>query len=91
MGHQVYAPFDFTASVRVSLREQAPDELVLPGPGNTLGAICGQILGFDRWRGVRCRADFDTLQPVFGTARVMDAASMGVPSTCETSARDRPT
>ena len=32
LGHQVTEPYDFTASVRVALREFAPDHLVLPGP-----------------------------------------------------------
>ncbi|MCB9916039.1 MAG: hypothetical protein H6828_12995 [Planctomycetes bacterium] len=59
---QVVEPYDFTASVRVALREYAPDELVLPGPGNTLGAICGQILIAEGWRGVRDKAGFEALQ-----------------------------
>lgn len=62
LGHQVIRPYDFTHSVRVVLREHAPDELVLPGPGNTLGAICGQILIRERWRGVEDRAGFEALQ-----------------------------
>ena len=59
---QVIAPYDFTASVRVALREYGPDELVLPGPGNTLGAICGQILAAEGWRGVHDKAGFEALQ-----------------------------
>ena len=34
-------PFRFALSVRVALREDAPDVLVLPGPGNSLGGIWG--------------------------------------------------
>jgi [acyl-carrier-protein] S-malonyltransferase len=60
--HQVIAPYDLSLSIRVVLREYAPDELVLPGPGNTLGAICGQVLIREGWRGMRERADFDALQ-----------------------------
>ncbi len=59
---QVTRPYDFTACVRVALREYAPDELVLPGPGNTLGGICGQILLAEGWSRVRSRADFDRVQ-----------------------------
>jgi acyl transferase domain-containing protein len=44
LGEQVTTTFDFTRAVRVALREHAPDELVLPGPGNTLGGACAQIL-----------------------------------------------
>lgn len=59
---QPIAPYDFTRSIHVVLREHAPDELVLPGPGNALGSICGQILAREGWRGVRSKADFDALQ-----------------------------
>ncbi len=62
LGEQVVAPYDFTRSVRVVLREHAPDELVLPGPGNSLGGVCGQILVAERWHGVASRADFEALQ-----------------------------
>jgi len=62
LGHQVTRPFDFTRSVRTLLREQAPDRLVLPGPGNTLGGICGQILCIEGWRGIHTRADFNAAQ-----------------------------
>ena len=61
-GAQVTEPYDFTLSVRVVLREHAPDELVLPGPGNTLGGVCGQVLVAEGWRGVRSKADFEALQ-----------------------------
>jgi malonyl CoA-acyl carrier protein transacylase len=59
---QVVEPYDFTRSVRVVLREHAPERLVLPGPGNTLGGVCGQILAAEGWRGVRSKADFERLQ-----------------------------
>ncbi|HVS18183.1 MAG TPA: ACP S-malonyltransferase [Planctomycetota bacterium] len=62
LGRQVVAPYDFTHSVRVLLREHGPDELVLPGPGNSLGGVCGQILVAERWRGVSSRAEFEALQ-----------------------------
>ena len=62
LGAQVVELFDFTASVRVALREHAPDRLVCPGPGNTLGGVCGQILVEEGWRGIRSREDFDRLQ-----------------------------
>jgi malonyl CoA-acyl carrier protein transacylase len=62
LGVQVTETFDFTASVRVALREHAPDLLVCPGPGNTLGGVCGQILAIEGWRGIRSREDFDRAQ-----------------------------
>jgi len=61
-GAQVETPYDFTASVRVALHEYAPDRLVLPGPGNTLGGVCGQILIELGWRGIGSREDFDRVQ-----------------------------
>lgn len=62
LGAQVVEPYDFTLSVRVALREHAPDLLVLPGPGNTLGGVCGQILVAEGWRGLRSKTDFERIQ-----------------------------
>jgi len=62
IGAQVTAPYDFTATVRVALRELAPDRLVLPGPGNTLGGVVGQVLCEERWQGLRAKADFVAAQ-----------------------------
>ena len=62
LGAQVVDPYDFSLSVRVALREYAPQRIVLPGPGNTLGGICGQIACAEGWRGLRGKGDFETLQ-----------------------------
>jgi hypothetical protein len=35
---------------------------VLPGPGNPLGSIAGQIVIAEGWRGIRSRSDFDATQ-----------------------------
>ena len=48
--------------MRVALREFAPDHLILPGPGNTLGGIVGQILVGEGWRGIHSKADFQEVQ-----------------------------
>lgn len=61
-GAQITTPYDVTLSVRVGLREWAPRRIVLPGPGNPLGSICGQILIEERWSGIASRADFDARQ-----------------------------
>lgn len=58
LGPQVTEPFDFTAAVRVGLREYAPDLVVLLGPGNPLGSIVAQILIAEGWSGLRSREDF---------------------------------
>jgi malonyl CoA-acyl carrier protein transacylase len=62
LGPQVTSPFDFTSSVRVALREHAPARLICPGPGNSLGGVCGQILVEEGWCGIRSREDFDRVQ-----------------------------
>ena len=62
LGQQVTEPFHFAASVHVALREYAPDVLVLPGPGNSLGGICGQLVVAEGYRGIRSREDFEAVQ-----------------------------
>lgn len=56
LGEQVVCPYDFTTSVRVALREYAPERLVLTGPGNTLGGACGQIVVAEGYRDLHTRA-----------------------------------
>ena len=59
---QVTTPFRFAVSVRVALREEAPDVMVLPGPGNSLGGICGQLIVAEGYRGIESREDFEAAQ-----------------------------
>lgn len=62
LGAQVVTPYDFGLSVKIGLREYAPDLLVLPGPGNPLGSITAQIVIAERWRGIASREDFERAQ-----------------------------
>lgn len=62
LDEQLVTPFDFATSVTVLLREEAPDLVVLPGPGNSLGGICGQLVVAEGHRGIRTRADFEAAQ-----------------------------
>jgi malonyl CoA-acyl carrier protein transacylase len=62
LGEQITTTFDFASCVTVLLREQAPDLLVLPGPGNSLGGICGQLIVGEGYRGIRTRTDFEGAQ-----------------------------
>ena len=62
LGAQIDTPYDFGASVRVAVREHAPARIVLPGPGNTLGGVCAQVLIALGWRGLACKADFEACQ-----------------------------
>lgn len=58
LGHQVYAPYDFTASVTVALKEFMPDYLWLLGPGASLGGTLGQILVKNKWKNILNKNDF---------------------------------
>jgi malonyl CoA-acyl carrier protein transacylase len=62
LGEQLTTPFDFATCVTVVLREMAPELLVLPGPGNSLGGICGQLIVAEGYRGLRTRSAFDAAQ-----------------------------
>ena len=62
LGEQMTEPYRFGASVRVALREYAPEMLVLPGPGNSLGAICGQAIVAEGYRRIRSRRAFEAAQ-----------------------------
>ncbi len=58
LGHQVYATYDFTASVTVALKEFMPDQLWLLGPGGSLGGALGQILVKNHWHGIENKESF---------------------------------
>jgi [acyl-carrier-protein] S-malonyltransferase len=56
------SPYDFASALRVALREYAPDVVLLPGPGSSLGAACAQIIVTEGYRGLRSRAEFEAAQ-----------------------------
>jgi acyl transferase domain-containing protein len=58
LGHQVTRTFDFCATVRVAIREYAPDVIVALGPGESLGGAIAQVLIDERWQGLASREDF---------------------------------
>lgn len=62
LGHQVVAPYDFSTSLIVALREYGPDAVVLLGPGGNLGGAVGQVLVHEGWRQMHSRADFSRAQ-----------------------------
>jgi acyl transferase domain-containing protein len=62
LGEQLTTPFRFAVSLRVALREYGPDVVVLPGPGNSLGGICGQLIVAEGFHGLRSRAAFEQAQ-----------------------------
>lgn len=54
--------FDTAAAVRVALREHAPEVVLLPGPGSSLGAAAAHMIVAEGYRGIRSRADFEAAQ-----------------------------
>ncbi len=54
--------YDFATSLRVALREYAPDVVLLPGPGGSLGAACAQVAVAEGYRGLRSRSEFEAAQ-----------------------------
>jgi [acyl-carrier-protein] S-malonyltransferase len=62
LGHQVVEPYDFSRAIAVALKEFAPDNLILLGPGSSLGGSVGQILIENNWRGISSKQDFTSQQ-----------------------------
>lgn len=62
LGAQVIEPYDFGLSLRVALREYAPDAVVLLGPGGNLGGATAQAMITEGWKGVHDKAGFQALQ-----------------------------
>jgi [acyl-carrier-protein] S-malonyltransferase len=62
LGTQLVEPYRFATSLRVALREYAPDLVVLVGPGNLLGSIAGGLVVAEGYRGLRSRATFEAAQ-----------------------------
>ena len=56
------APYDFARAFRVALREYAPEVVLLPGPGASLGAACAQLIVAEGYRGIRSRSAFEQAQ-----------------------------
>ena len=62
LGEQIIAPYSFSKSVEVAIKEFAPDKIILVGPGGTLGVPIAQELIRHRWLGMGSRADFTARQ-----------------------------
>jgi len=54
--------YDFARSLQVALREYAPDVILLPGPGASLGEVCAQLIVAEGYRGIRTRAELEAAQ-----------------------------
>lgn len=62
LAHQVYQLYDFSAALRVAVKEFAPDCLILLGPGATSGGAIAQVLIAEGWFGIKNKADFQRRQ-----------------------------
>lgn len=60
--HQVAETYHFTTALKVTLREFAPDKLLLLGPGNSLGGAVGQTLAMMEWRSINDKNSFTQTQ-----------------------------
>jgi hypothetical protein len=58
LGHQVTETYNFTKAIEVSLKEFAPDKLIILGPGATLGGAIGHCLVQNQWLDMSTKADF---------------------------------
>ncbi len=59
---QILETYDFTRALQVAVREHAPDQIILLGPGDTLGGAIAQALIAIQWRGLRSKTDFQEVQ-----------------------------
>lgn len=62
LGHQMRRTYDFTRAVQVSVKEFAPDCVIILGPGSTLGGAVAQSLIGVGWQGWRSKEDFAARQ-----------------------------
>lgn len=62
LGHQVHRYYDFTKAVQVSVKEFAPDNVIILGPGSTLGGAVAQSLIGINWQGWQSKEDFAARQ-----------------------------
>ena len=58
LGTQVTDPYNFTKSIEVSVKEFAPDKVILLGPGSNLGGSIAQSLIMHQWEGFTSKHEF---------------------------------
>lgn len=81
LGAQVTETYDFAAAIRVSVREFAPDVLIVLGPGETLGGAVAQSLIAINWRGLADKNDFSRRQATAPVLLAMGRADQRAPVT----------
>lgn len=58
LAHQVYEHYDYTTAVQVAVKEFAPDNLIILGPGATLGGATAQSLIQLDWQNISDKSSF---------------------------------
>ena len=58
LGYQIIKPYNFSASIEVALKEFCPDNIILLGPGNTLGGPVAQVLIDQNWNDLKAKSEF---------------------------------
>ena len=58
LGYQIIKPYNFSASIEVALKEFCPDNIILLGPGNTLGGPVAQVLIEHNWNDLKTKSEF---------------------------------
>ena len=61
-GYQVYQPYDFSLAVEVAVKEYAPEQIIVLGPGTTLGSSVAQTLIKMGWNGLIDKESFKAQQ-----------------------------
>jgi len=58
LDHQIIKPYNFSSSIEVALKEFCPDNIILLGPGNTLGGPVAQVLIDHNWNDLKTKSEF---------------------------------
>lgn len=62
LGHQVFDTYDFSKAIEVAIKEFAPDNLIVTGPGMSLGGAVAQVLIKNNYKELNNKNDFKNLQ-----------------------------
>ena len=58
LDHQIINPYNFSSSIEVAIKEFCPDNIILLGPGNTLGGPVVQVLIDHNWNDLNTKSEF---------------------------------
>ena len=58
LDYQIIKSYNFSSSIEVALKEFCPDNIILLGPGNTLGGPVAQVLIDHNWNDLKTKSEF---------------------------------